>query len=743
MANRQVMTDRLVALFLAVVAAVVYLLTLAPTVSFWDCGEFIATSHLLQVGHPPGAPFYQLLAHLFTLFAPTPAHVALFSNALSAISAAATVAVIYLSVRLIQDGDGTVQRVAAAIGALCYCFCSTAWFSAVESEVYALAMLMASLIFYCVLRYYRVHSSRWLVLAALLSGLSAGVHLLCLLVLPSALLLVVAKDIAHLRHNGTSFFSLLRGQAWVSVLCVAMFFAGLSVYLVVPIRAAANPPINCGNPSTAEAFAHYLRRDQYAHAPLYPRMWRSDILSRQYAASWSGGRDDLLGNTTYYASYQLGYMYLRYLMWNFSGRYNACQGYGSLQNGQFITGLPLIDRFLVGTALSPPATLPSHGRQVYYLLPFLLGVIGLLSRPTRCRTLLWAVALLFLFGGPLLNIYLNHPAYEPRERDYAYILSFYAFCLWIAFGAEAVALRIQRWVEKIVRASGNMKIKVSLIASVLLLGVPLLMACQNWSSHSRRGHYVAHNLASNIYACCPHGALLVTFGDNDTFPLWYVQQVEGVRPDVETRNVNLMGYSRSFAMIDSAIGVSRPVVFTRYAYDALSRLYQDRWQQVGMLYRLMPQPVADTVDLALSPAALAKCHWQLPRSERFDEVSERFVAQYWRDVCRTASALIGADSISVAQTLLLHALDEAPPSQLHDASLQYDILQQCSSAISHAPNTMLGGCATALQTHMLTTLPAEIAYFSTLSSSNQRLLHYIIEPRRRTLSALRCHPTLR
>ena len=726
--------DRLVAAMLCAVAAVVYLLSLAPTVSFWDCGEFIATSHGLQVGHPPGAPFYQLMAHLFTLLAPSPQYVALFSNAFSAFSAAITVGVLYPSLRLMQDSDGLVARICAVVGSLCYCFCSTAWFSAVESEVYAFVMLMASLIVYAALRYYRARSSRWLVLLSLLAGLSVGVHLLCLLALPAALLLVVASDLASRQSSVLKAVArgVCRRQAAVALLCGAMFCVGLSVYLIVPIRAAANPPINCGNPSTFKTFAGYLNRDQYAHAPLYPRMWRNDLASRQYADTWSGGRRDLIGNATYYVSYQLGYMYLRYLMWNFFGRYNACQGYGSLQNGQFLTGVPPIDRLLVGTSHTPPSTLPVHGRQVYYLLPFLLGLIGLLWSPMRSRTLLWAVALLFLFGGPLLNIYLNHPAYEPRERDYAYVLSFYAFCFWIAFGVEALA----RW-------CGKHFASLSSVVALLMLGVPLLMACQNWSSHSRSGHFVAHNLASNIYACCPPDAVLITYGDNDTFPLWYVQQVEGLRPDVQTRNINLMGYGRFLALVDSAMAHARPVMFTHYAHDAMASLYPSHWQQVGILYRLMPQQVADTIDLALSPTALAECHWQLPKAERFDEVSERFVARYWRDVCRTAAALIAADSISVAQALLLHALDEAPPSQLHDAALQYDILQECSSAIAHAPNATLSSRAKALQTHMLKTLPAEIAYFSTLSPSNQRLLHYIIEPRRQVLSALRCHPPLR
>ena len=155
------------------------------------------------------------------------------------------------------------------------------------------------------------------------------------------------------------------------------FLIGLTPYLIVPIRAAAGTPINEGHPATAQEFKAYLNRDKYEKAPLYPRMWRHHPHDEFYNSTWSGGDTTLAGNLRYYGSYQLTYMYLRYLMWNFSGRYNDRQGYGSPQNGQFLTGLPVVDRLLVGTAMRPPDSLHTNGHNFYYMLPLLLGSLGL------------------------------------------------------------------------------------------------------------------------------------------------------------------------------------------------------------------------------------------------------------------------------------------------------------------------------------------------------------------------------
>ena len=436
------------------------------TVSWWDCGEFIATGWLLQVGHPPGAPTYQILSHLFMLLSfGNPMLVAPLSNALSALAGGLTVGILYLTIlELTSHLSLSISHLPAAVGALCYLFCDTAWFSAVESEVYSLAMLFCAIDFWLALRYRRTRNSRLLLLIALLLGLGVGVHLMTLLVVP-ALLLIVLPSLVHCR-------------LWGLILPAAMlFFAlGLTTYLIIPIRAAAHPPINEGNPSTSEAFMRYLKREQYAKAPLYPRMWRERDEANW--SDWTYGLDGVAGNAAYYVNYQLGYMYGRYLMYNFIGREN----------------------------------LKSH-RIVVFVLPFLLGLWGLLRHRRRSRWGFWVVMLLFLFGGAVLNLYLNHPCYEPRERDYAYVLSFYAFAIWIGIGAGEVL------------TSPRLKGSLSRCLVVLLsLLAPLLMACGNWSDHDRHNCHSVHDIAMGHLQSCDQDALLITLGDNDTFPLWYLQQ---------------------------------------------------------------------------------------------------------------------------------------------------------------------------------------------------------------------------
>ena len=268
--------DTWIGWLLALSGTAVYLLTLEPTTSFWDCGEFIAVSYLMQVGHPPGAPFYQLLAHLVTLFAGSnAAMVAWWSNALSAVAGGCTVMFLYWTIRLLQNLHTTDNRprivdsrLAALVGSLCYLFCDTAWFSAVESEVYSLAMLIASVVVWAMLRWYhtpdRTQAQRWLLLIALLLGLGACTHLLTLLTLPAVLLLFIFKTKNHkLKTNKLTASNLLVFSFYLLV----FFIIGLSPYLIIPIRATAGTPINEGHPSTVADFKSYILRDQYEKLP--------------------------------------------------------------------------------------------------------------------------------------------------------------------------------------------------------------------------------------------------------------------------------------------------------------------------------------------------------------------------------------------------------------------------------------------------------------------------------------------
>lgn len=707
--------------FLAAVATTVYLLTLEPSVSFWDSGEFIAVSYLLQVGHPPGAPFYQLLAHIFSWFSfGNPLLVAPCINALSAVAGGLTVMFLYWTILLLKPG-GRKMHAAALVGSLCYLFCDTAWFSAVESEVYSLAMLIASIILWAMLRWYHSpatnrQSQRWLLLIALLLGLGTCTHLLTLLTTPVLLLLFLFKWF-ELKKSGS-----LRGFFPPAVPLFMLFFfvIGLSLYLIIPIRSTAGTPINENHPSTLHDFKAYVTRGQYEKAPIYPRIWRHHENDARYAADWSGGDTTLMGNLTYYGSYQLTYMYIRYLMWNFSGRYNDRQGYGSPQNGQFLTGVPPIDRLLVGTAARPPDSLHTRGHNVYYMLPLLLGLIGLVELYKK-RKAFWTVTLLFLMGGFALSIYLNHPTYEPRERDYAYILSFYAFCIYIAFGAEWI-LSISKKYKPRAKKSGSHILTLG--SFLLLLMVPALMAFQNWDDHDRSHRYIAHDAATNILRSCdrhPSGAVLFTYGDNDTFPLWYMQTVEEERTDVRVENIGLMGWKRFTDLLVESMQQGRPVYFSHYAYNQYNSLFGRRFQLEGNAYRLMPHE-CDSVAVEPFLCHLSEMEWHSLEGVYIDEIGCKFLEQYWRDVLLLAENLSVQGQYMEATAALHKTLSEIPLSALQDVRLVYSTGQACL----HAGDTAT--CDSIIH-YLHGILSEQLDYYHTIAPDRQSLMPYTLEPR--------------
>jgi hypothetical protein len=557
----QLVGDRVWFAALSAVATAVYLLTMDRSASWWDCGEFIATSWQLGVGHPPGAPLYQLVTHVAMLLSfGNTMLVAPLSNAVSAVCGGLTVGLLYLTiVELVSPFTFHLSpRFGAAVAALCYLFCDTAWFSAVESEVYAMAMLFCALDVWVALRWCRTRNGRLLPLLALLLGLGVCVHLMTLLVVPTLALVVL---------SGCKVWPLAKRLP----VYAAFFLLGLTPYAIVPLRAAANPPINEGNPSTVEGFRKYVGREQYAKAPLYPRIWRER--DSAYTAYWSGGHEGLLGNAIYYGSYQLGYMYGRYLMYNFIGRENL-----------------------------------KTGRVVLFVLPMLLALWGLLCHRRRERRGYWTVMLLFLFGGVVLNFYLNHPCYEPRERDYAYVLSFYAVALWIGIGAADLAERLKGW-------------------RWLLLLAPLSMAAGNWSDHDRSRCHAVHDIALNHLQSCDTDAILITLGDNDTFPLWYLQQVEGRRTDVSVYNLGLTGYGNLMRILDDN-AYRRPVYVSQYFYYRYGWLYEGRLRCEGFCWRMLPGKEGVDDREPLLRHVQDSIEWHITQAEYKDRVTRSFLRDW-------------------------------------------------------------------------------------------------------------------
>lgn len=287
---------------------------------------------------------------------------------------------------------------------------------------------------------------------------------------------------------------------------------------------------------------------------LFPRMFSPDPRHVEAYKSWAnikgqtvrfkrGGetvsviKPTFAENLRFFFSYQLNFMYWRYFMWNFSGRQNDIQGHGEILNGNAITGIKFIDEIFLGPQDEMPYDIENNkGHNVYYMLPLLLGILGILYQifsGKRGVQSFWITFFLFFMTGIAIVMYLNQTPYQPRERDYAYAGSFYAFCIWIGLGVGAVARGLEKYAKAPAVAAG-------VIASVLCLFIPIQMASQTWDDHDRSDRYVARDFGSNYLQSCEENAIIFTNGDNDTFPLWYAQEVEGIRTDVRVCNTSYL-----------------------------------------------------------------------------------------------------------------------------------------------------------------------------------------------------------
>ncbi len=655
--------NRIFGWLIFIVASITYILTIEPTVSFWDCGEFITSSYKLEVGHPPGAPFFMMLARFFSLFASNASQVAAMINAMSALASAFTILFLFWTIthiaRHIVGQEESLERGnliaiigSGVVGSLAYTFSDTFWFSAVEGEVYALSSLFTAVVFWAILKWENVadekFANRWLILIAYLMGLSIGVHLLNLLAIPAIVFVYYFKKYEPTRNGiikasliaiailgsimyvlipgavslaskfellftnvfglpfntGTYFYLFLLfgllafGIYYTSqnskvmlnnvLIIITVILIGYSSFALIIIRSNAKTPMNQNQPDNVFGLLSYLNRDQYGDRPLFygqyfnaplvnyiegdPIYVQKDgryevadhkmgyefdskyktIFPRMYSNSsspnhpqgyveWVGIKNQEKApsfgqNLKFFFKYQVGFMYLRYFMWNFAGRQNDIQGDGDIQNGNWISGIPFIDDLRLGPQKNLPSELKNNpGKNKYYFLPLILGLLGMAYmyfNGKKGKQSFWVVMLFFLFTGLAIVVYLNQPPYQPRERDYAYAGSFYAFAIWIGFGVMMIHDFLKQFVPSIGSAG---------IASIFgLLAVPMLMASQNWDDHNRSERYTARDFASNYLNSCKPNAILFTNGDNDTFPLWYAQEVEGIRTDVRVINLSYL-----------------------------------------------------------------------------------------------------------------------------------------------------------------------------------------------------------
>lgn len=384
-----------------------------------------------------------------------------------------------------------------------------------------------------------------------------------------------------------------------SLLCLLVILIGYSSFAIIPIRSTANTPMDQNSPEDVFSLTDYLNREQYGDSPLvygrtyasevkrdasgkaieaskkarydrivkkspdekdryfiaseapsyeytntmlFPRMYSDDPRHIQGYKNWGGITDakvppTFFENLQYLFKYQINFMYWRYFMWNFSGRQNDIQSLGEINNGNWMTGISFIDEHILGLGPQdnlPPDIADNKGHNVFYMLPLILGLCGIffqLTRGKKGEQQLWITFMLFFMTGLAIVLYLNQKPYEPRERDYAYAGSFYAFSIWVGLGVAALWTLLKRYVPETVAAA---------VVTVLALLVPVQMVSQTWDDHDRSNRYTMRDFGMNYLRSVEKDGILFTNGDNDTFPLWYAQEVEGFRTDVRVSNLSYL-----------------------------------------------------------------------------------------------------------------------------------------------------------------------------------------------------------
>ncbi|UEG49873.1 DUF2723 domain-containing protein [Ferruginibacter lapsinanis] len=679
-----------------IIACTVYIMTMEATGSFWDCGEFASSAYKLQVPHPPGAPLFVIIARLF-MVPFDPKHAATGVNLMSALSSGFTILFLFWSIThfakkiaLKGGAELTGEKIfgimaAGTVGALAYTFSDSFWYSAVESEVYAMSSFFTAIVFWAILKWENavteeqaagIHGNftsadRWLILIFYLMGLSIGVHLLNLLTIPAIVMIYYFKrykvttwgtiwafvigcaitgivqkaviqwtikgagnfDVLFVNDFGMPFFS---GFAFFFILLGVLIFFGLriakknnwnflrlglwtftfmllgySTYFTTLIRSNADTAVDMYNVDNPVSLVGYLAREQYGESPIlfgqdftadvqdseveetyikgkdkyekngrkvkyiyadedqhfFPRMWdqSNDQGHADYYASFAGiGKDQKTGawdrkptmgeNISFFMQYQVGWMYMRYFMWNFAGKQDDVQGVNmtNVRDGNWKSGISFWDNARLGNQTYLPDSLKKNkANNKLFALPLILGLLGAAFQYQKDNRDFLVTGLLFFFTGFAIVFYLNMPGNQPRERDYAFVGSFYAFAIWIGLGVLYVKDLLAKFMAS--------KITNYAAALVCLLAVPVLMANQEWDDHDRSNKTLARDLAINYLESCDKNAIVISYGDNDTYPLWYAQEVEGIRRDVRVINSSLLGTDWYINQLRYKVNESDPI----------------------------------------------------------------------------------------------------------------------------------------------------------------------------------------
>lgn len=701
-----------------IIAAITYLLTIEPNLSFWDCGEYIASASKLQVTHSPGAAFFQIMGAVVSILAfGDGSKYSVLINSMSALLSAMTILFLFWTIThlvrkvLFLNNEpkelSTYQIImilmSGAIGALTFTFTDTFWFSAVEGEVYASASCFTALLVWLICKWENDANSpranKWLVLISFILGISVGVHLMAILVVPAIGYLYYAKkyeftwksfliasvviagifgvvfkvifpftmslfgdlEIFFVNNLNMPFntgtivaaivligifyyaitFTQKKGYKILNTIVLSVLFMliGFSCWMMIPIRANANPPMNLNDPDNAIGMLDYYNRAQYGDWPVFyganytafldpdgiigyndngpiyeksdkdgkyivtgrrldykfnpkhesilPRMYSSEkgymenyglmegypevtlnsnpeissnpeavkafdkfqqkkqsgnISINDYLAAKSQNlinveKPSLKQNVNFLMTYQLGYMFIRYLFWNFVGKQNDFEGNYETTKGNWESGISFIDSFNTGNKDKFPDSFVNKGTNHYYFLPLILGLIGVFFQLNRDTTRFFALLSLFLLTSVGIILYTNIKAFEPRERDYALVSSFYAFSIWIGIGVTAIMYALSKMKQKSAQTIG-------VVAGCLLFIVPIIVGANNWDDHDRSRRYAAYDFSkSYLQDLDKNHPIMFVYGDNDTYPLWGLQETEQFRNDARVVNYTLLGTS--------------------------------------------------------------------------------------------------------------------------------------------------------------------------------------------------------
>jgi hypothetical protein len=636
------------------ITLVVYWMTVQPSVSFWDCGEFIAASYYLQVPHPPGTPFFLIIGNIFSKI-PFIENIGLKVNLISVFSSALAAFLLYLvAVKLINifKGkkpetilDALVTYTSAAIGAFSLAFSDTFWFNGVEAEVYAFSTLLVAAIIYLIIRWYEradnKDSEKYILAIAYLVGLSTGVHLMSVLTIVPVVMVIFFRKYMDdeealkktgyilLTHAGiilvlalvwwasetsatpptneqysdfdTKFklmfvgiSAIIMGIYWkkvfnknsfylpiiiggialfatypgvvkflpalmtaigkenivVEIILFAIILAmlgyavyytmknnkptlhmifmsaifiliGFTTFSMVIIRANQNPPMNENEPNTFPKLEQYLNREQYGDFPTFKRRFSSEPHQQGVFTNYPS-------DLSFFYNYQMNHMMTRYWLWNYAGREGWVQD----------DGANIAPFNFIGNIFGKIINVKFEGKAADSLfgVPFLIGLFGIYYHFRRDWKMASVFMVAFILLGYLTAFYQNQQQPQPRERDYFYVGAFFIFSIWIAIGVRGLVDLVKKYFKK--ETYGTAAMLAVLIFTTILVPVRMLQA--NYHTHDRSRNWVPWDYSYNILQSTAPNGILFTNGDNDTFPLWYLQDVEGVRRDVKVVNLSLL-----------------------------------------------------------------------------------------------------------------------------------------------------------------------------------------------------------